>query len=76
MPLFGPNINKMKEKGDIGGLLALLKADNLQTRVEAIEALKDIGERGVELLIKEFADIFRFGNEADRVQAITIMQGH
>ena len=76
MPLFGPNIRKMKEKGDIDALAALLKADNLQIRVRAIEALTEIGDRRAnEVLIKEFTDIFRFGEAKDKVRANTIMRG-
>lgn len=76
MPLFGPNIKKMKEKGDIDALVSLLKSDNLQRRVEAFEALAEIGDRRTnKVLIKEFTDIFRFGSEKDKVQAITIMRG-
>jgi HEAT repeat protein len=76
MPLFGPNIKKMKEKGDIDGLVALIKADDPRMRVEAIEALLEIKDhRAMELLVKEFNDISKLGDEADKVEAITIMQG-
>jgi HEAT repeat protein len=76
MPFFGPNIKKMKEKGDIDGLAALLKADDPRMRVEATEALVEIKDhRAIELLVKEFTDIFKLGDEADKVEAITIMQG-
>ena len=76
MPLFGPNVKKMKEGSDIDGLAALLKADNLQTRVEAIEALLELGDpKGLQLLTKRYSDIFKFGDEADKVELIIMMQG-
>lgn len=68
--------SKCKEKGEIGGLVSALKADNFQTRVEAIEALMDLGERrAIELVIKEFTNVLRFGDEADKIEGITIIQG-
>lgn len=39
MPLFGPNIKKMKEKGDIQGLLNELKNKNSEIRIEVVRAL-------------------------------------
>lgn len=39
MPLFGPNIKKMKEKGDIEGLIKALKISNSRTCIEATKAL-------------------------------------
>jgi HEAT repeat protein len=75
MPLFGPNIKKMKEKRDIRGLINALRNAPPQIRVEAIEALIDIDDPKVlELLLKEFSDVFRFGEEADKVEAITIIR--
>jgi len=76
MPLFGPNIKKMKESKEIAGLAALLKANNLQTRVEATEALLELGDpKGLQLLTKRYSDIFKFGDEADKVELIIMMQG-
>lgn len=76
MPLSGPNIKKLKESGDIDALIPLLKSDNLQRRVEAFDALAEMGDqRANEVLVKEFTDIFRFGEAKDKVLAITIMRG-
>jgi len=75
MPLFSPNIKKMKEKGDIEGLASALRSDNPEIRVEASEALIDSNDpKALEVLLKELRDVFRFGNEADKAEAITIMR--
>jgi hypothetical protein len=42
MPLFGPNIKKMKEKGDIQGLLNELKDKNPEIRIEVVRALTEL----------------------------------
>ena len=42
MPLFGPNINKMKEKGDIPSLIRELLNKNAEIRVEAVKALSEL----------------------------------
>jgi len=39
VPLFGPNIKKMEEKGDIQGLLETTKNDSRDVRIKATEAL-------------------------------------
>jgi len=76
MPLFGPNIKKMKERRDIDGLITALRNDNPQTRVEATEALTDLDEpKALELMVKEFSNPFRFGDKADKIEAITIIRG-
>lgn len=75
MPLFGPNIRKMKENGDIEGLANAVRSDNPATRVEASEALMDSTDpKAMEALLKEVRDTFRFGDEADKAEAITIMR--
>jgi HEAT repeat protein len=77
MPLFGSNIRKMREKGDIEGLANALKDDNPGTRVEASEALMDCTDpKAMEVLLKEFRDTFKFGDEADKAETITIMRAH
>ena len=76
MPLFGPNIKKMKEGGDVEGLSALLKADNLQTQVEATEALLELGDtKGLQLINQRYSDVFKFGDKADKVELMIMMQG-
>lgn len=76
MPLFVPNIKKMKEKGDTEGLIRELKNKDYKVRIDVVKALLDLNDnKAIEALVKEFTDIFKFGDEADKVEAITIMQG-
>lgn len=42
MPLFGPNIKKMKEQGDIHGLMKELENKKYEVRIDVVEALKDL----------------------------------
>ncbi|MFX0210693.1 MAG: tetratricopeptide repeat protein [Candidatus Hodarchaeota archaeon] len=42
MPLFGPNIKKMKEKGKIDGIIKILEHKDLNIRIEAVKALADL----------------------------------
>jgi len=43
MPLFGPNIKKMKERRDVEGLVRLAStSEKFTTRIEAIKALRDL----------------------------------
>ena len=42
MPLFGPNIKKMKERGDIQGLIKELKNKNPTIRFKVVESLRDL----------------------------------
>jgi len=42
MPLFGPNINKMKEKRDVEGLINELRNKDLRIRVEVVRALSEL----------------------------------
>lgn len=44
MPLFGPSIRKMKEKGDIHGLRRELKNKNPELRLESVRALSELGD--------------------------------
>ena len=50
MPLFGPNIKKMKKQRDIHGLIKELENKKYEVRIEVVEALKDL--RNVEGLSK------------------------
>src|SRR3972149_3960885 len=76
MPLFGPNVKKMQEKGDLDGLVSVLRNGDAQVRVEAAESLMEIGTpEALELLVKDFSSILRLGKEADKVEAILIMRG-
>ena len=42
MPLFGPNVKRMKERGDVQGLLSELRNKNTQVRAEVVKALTEI----------------------------------
>ena len=42
MPLFGPNIRKLKKRGDVKGLINLLAHDKPSIRLEAVRALFDL----------------------------------
>lgn len=104
MPLFGPNIKKMREKRDIEGLIEALKSNNsrirveatkalcelghvqglaeaiqnddIEVRIEAMEALKKITDAGaIKHLIKTLTAPLQFGNDEDRIEAITLIQG-
>jgi HEAT repeat protein len=58
MPLFGPpNVNKLKQKQDIGKLIKALNYDNASVRGAAAKALGEIGDpRAVEPLIAALKD--------------------
>jgi hypothetical protein len=60
MPLFGPNINKMKEKGDVEGLSKLLNDSKMRT--EAIKALIELGS------IERLSEALSSKNAGVRVQ--------
>lgn len=60
MPLFGlfgpPNIEKLKEKGDVEGLIKALRHDDGVVRLRAQSALADLGDMVVEPLIAALED--------------------
>jgi hypothetical protein len=68
MPLFGPNINKMRETGDVQGLKQLLKNNNSTIRLEAVRSLGAIN--GVEALSQALAN----DNLGVRLEAAEIMK--
>jgi HEAT repeat protein len=75
MPLFGPNIKKMKEKGDIQSLTKELTNKNPTIRVEAAEALKSIDDpKAVAVVTKYISDLLRFGERDDQIEAILLIQ--
>lgn len=45
MPIFGPNIEKIKEKKDIEGLMEQIRNPTPNIRVGAVEALKEINDQ-------------------------------
>lgn len=47
MGLFGPNVKRMKAKGDVGGLIALLESGDEQLAEQAEDALGDLGAPAV-----------------------------
>ncbi len=104
MPLFGPNVKKMKEDRDSEGLIKVLKSSNARVRIEATKALSELNDveglaaalqnndikvrieatqalkniqdnEGVERLIRILTAPLRFGNDEDRIEAITLIQG-
>jgi len=42
LPFFGPNINKMKEKGDVEGLIKELGNKDVKVRIDAVKALAEL----------------------------------
>lgn len=56
MGFFKPNIEKMKAKKDVGGLIKALKDKDGGVRVSAVVALGEIGEPAVEPLIEAVRD--------------------
>lgn len=47
MPLFGSNIETLKEKRDLAGLLMVLKGNDARARAEAAHALGELGARSM-----------------------------
>jgi tetratricopeptide (TPR) repeat protein len=53
IPLFGPNINKMKEKGDVEGLIKELLNRDFRVRVDVVRALEELKyTRGLIMALK------------------------
>jgi len=55
MGLFSPNIEKMKERKDVDGLLKALTRDNWQVRMEAAQALGESGDPSCARMLVAFA---------------------
>ncbi|MBZ0306364.1 MAG: HEAT repeat domain-containing protein [Anaerolineae bacterium] len=74
MPLFGPNVDKLKAKRDVPGLVKILvdhKDDKL--RLAAISALGDIGDQpSVEVL----QELFEFGSRIRLTEPIVVAATH
>lgn len=57
MGLFKPNVEKMRAKDDVKGLIkALLKSDDIRITAAAEDALEDIGRRTTEPFIEALRD--------------------
>jgi HEAT repeat protein len=57
MPLFGPNIDKLKAAGDVEGLIEALGSNKLRVRESAADALRGLGDpRTLDLLIAALGD--------------------
>lgn len=69
MPLFGPNINKMKQKRDIEGLLKELRNKDLRVRVEVVKALSELKHT------KGLITALRNENPEVRAEAISALEG-
>lgn len=44
MPLFGPNIKKLKDQGDVQGLIKELENKKYEVRIDVVDALKELKE--------------------------------
>ncbi len=76
MPLFGPNIDKMKKNHDINGLITELRNNEPAVSVQAAEALIELGDPvATEALLKEYNNIFRFGSDLDKIEVILTILG-
>jgi len=68
MPLFGPNINKKKEKRDIEGLIKELQNKDFRVRVDVVKALSEIkNTKGLIAALKN-------DNPEIRAQAISALE--
>lgn len=68
MPLFGPNIKKMKEKRDVEGLIKELNNKNLKVRIDATKALGELKHTtGLVHALKN-------DNPQVRVEAISVLE--
>ena len=56
MGLFKPNIEKMRAKNDVKGLIKALKSNNLRVLGAVEDALEDIGHRTIEPFIEALGD--------------------
>jgi len=70
MPLFGPNIKKMKEKGDVKGLIQLIVHKDAKIRIEATKALTEL--KSIDALAQE---VSKNDNPSIRVGAAQILKG-
>src|SRR3989304_662398 len=76
MPPFGPDIERMKENRDIASLSVLLRSENVQTQIEATEALLELNDPSAsEEIAKRYARVLRGGDIADKIELMMIMQG-
>lgn len=64
MPLFGQNIKKMKDKGDVRGLIKSLESDKPEIHSAAAEALIDLKD------IQGLAAVLKEGNYKERSKAV------
>jgi hypothetical protein len=64
MGFFKPNIEKMKSKRDVKGLIKVLKDKEFVVREKAAKALGEIGEQAVEPLIQALKDIKGHGTNS------------
>lgn len=55
---------------------AAIQNDDIEVRIDAMEALKNISDTGaIEHLVKTLTAPLQFGNDKDRIEAITLIQG-
>ncbi len=71
-----PNWDKMRKKRDIEGLTHLLVDSIPKNRINAAQALKDIGDsEAISALTEALFNTIRFGKGNDPIEAMIIMQG-
>lgn len=74
MRWFGPNINKMLQKGDVAGLIKALEHKNLSKRQEAANALGQLGKTEVILpLMYAFVKESEISAREAIIKAITVL---
>lgn len=72
MPLFGPpNIDKLKEKQDVSGLVKVLYDRNEKIRLRAAGALSELGELAIDAVAPEI----QASNSAVRLAAVYALSG-
>jgi tetratricopeptide (TPR) repeat protein len=69
MPLFGPNINKMKEKRDTEALINELQNKDLRVRVEVVKALSELEHT------KGLIEALKNDSPEIRAEAISALEG-
>lgn len=71
-----PNIKKMKKNRDLEGLTRLIGDEKPKVRVNAAQALKDIGDmEAIKALTDALFNTIKFRKNNDQIEAMIIMQG-
>jgi len=71
------NLKKMAEMKNFDGLAEILKTGKFKNRVKVMETLMEMNDPiAKETIKKVFTYLFEYGDKFDKIEAITIMQGH